>query len=154
MAAQGLSTAVLSALVQHLALITAAVFAGAAVYVNVAEQPARLVLDDKALLAEWKPSYARGKAMQASLALVGTALGLWAAYLTARWIWVVGAALILAPWPWTIFVIMPVNRVLEATPVEAADAETRALIEKWGTLHAGRTALGIAASLVYLWAIL
>ena len=154
MAAQGLSTAVLSALVQHLALITAAVFAGAAVYVNVAEQPARLVLDDKALLAEWKPSYARGKAMRASLALIGTALGLWAAYLTARWIWVVGAALILAPWPWTIFVIMPVNRVLEATPVEAADAETRALIEKWGTLHAGRTALGIAASLVYLWAIL
>jgi hypothetical protein len=60
----------------------------------------------------------------------------------------------LAPWPWTLFVIMPVNRVLEATPADAANAETRKLIEKWGTLHAGRTALGIAASLVYLWAIL
>jgi hypothetical protein len=144
----------LSALVQNLALITAAVFAGAAIYVNVAEQPARLVLDDKALLAEWKPSYTRGKYMQASLALVGTALGLWACYLTGKWTWALGAALILAPWPWTLLVIMPVNRVLEATPVDAANAETRRLIEKWGTLHAGRTALGIAASLVYLWAIL
>ena len=92
--------------------------------------------------------------MQASLALVSTLLGLWAAYLSGDWVWVLGAAWILAPWPWTLFVIMPVNKVLEATAPDAADAQTRALIEKWGTLHAGRSALGLAATLVYLWAIL
>jgi len=144
----------LSSLVQNLALVTAAAFAGAAIYVNVAEQPARLMLDDKALLAEWKPSYAKGKMMQASLALVSTLLGLLAAYLTGQWIWLIGAALILAPWPWTLLIIMPVNTVLEATVPEAANAQTRALIEKWGALHAGRSALGVAATLVYLWAIL
>jgi hypothetical protein len=131
------------------ALITAAVFAGAAIYVNVAEQPARLALDDRALLAEWKPSYARGFAMQASLALASALAGFIAFWLTRDWRWMLGALLIFANWPYTLLVILPVNKRIEATAPDEANAETRALILRWGTLHAGRSLLGIAATLAY-----
>src|SRR5262245_50195319 len=141
-----------SFMAKELALVTAAAFTGAAIYVNVAEQPARLGLDNKALLAQWKPSYAGGFAMQATLALASALFGLLAFWLTRDWPWMLGALLIFANWPYTLIVILPVNKRLEATPLEGANAATRVLIETWGKLHAGRSALGVATTLVYLWA--
>src|ERR1700712_753124 len=97
------------------ALTVAAIFTGAAVYVNVAEQPARLQLDDRALLTEWKPSYKRGAAMQASLALVGTLLGAIAWWQTSLTGFLIGAVAMILPWPWTLVVIKSTNDALLAT---------------------------------------
>lgn len=137
----------------QLALIVAAVFTGAAIYVNVAEQPARLLLDDRALLAEWKPAYKRGFAMQAPLAMVGFLLGMAAWLLTGNWRWALGAVLIVTNWPYTLLVIMPTNNQLMAMDAASPSGNTRGLIEHWGWLHAGRTALGALATLVFLWAL-
>jgi len=130
--------------------MVAAIFTGAAIYVNFAEQPARLTLDDRALLAEWKPSYKRGFAMQAPLALVGFALGLISWWQESHPGFLIGAILMIAPWPWTIFVIKPVNDALLATELDQAGPRSRALIVKWGNLHAVRTALGALASVAFL----
>ncbi|HVT56296.1 MAG TPA: DUF1772 domain-containing protein [Xanthobacteraceae bacterium] len=137
----------------QLALAGAAIFTGAAFYVNIAEQPARLTLDTKSLLAEWKISYARGAIMQATLAILSGALGILAYFWTWDWRWLIGAALILAPWPYTIFILMPTNNLLKATTVETASDNTRGFILQWGRLHMIRTALGLAATAAFVWAL-
>jgi len=136
----------------QLALVVAAAFAGAAFYVNFAEHPARLMLDDAGLLKEWKPSYDAGYTMQATLAAASAALGLLAAWSGEDWRWIVGAVLIFANWPYTLIAIMPTNNRLKAIAETDAGPASRALLVSWGQLHAVRTALGIVATLAYLWA--
>jgi len=137
-----------------LALIIAAAFAGAAIYINVAEHPARLGLPISALLTQWKPSYARGFAMQASLAVLGGASGALAWWTTGNGLWLAGAVVLVANWPFTLLVIMPTNLRLVATAPESADAVTRSLLERWGRLHAVRSALGAIATVLFLLAAL
>jgi hypothetical protein len=129
-------------LVGSLALVAAALFTGAAIYVSVAEQPARLALDDRAALAEWQPAYARGAPMQASLAIVGFLLGVAAWWQSGAWLWLIGALLLVANWPYTLVCIMPVNRKLKAME---AGPDSHALLQLWGKLHAGRSLLGCGA---------
>jgi hypothetical protein len=134
----------------QLALTVAAIFTGAAIYVNVAEHPARMMLDDASLLVQWQPAYKRGAIMQASLALIGFLLGLVAWHQSDQWPWLAGAFFMIAPWPWTIFAILPLNNVLMALDPARYGVEARPLLEKWNRLHAVRTALGCLATLLFL----
>lgn len=102
------------------ALTVAALFTGAAFYVNFAEQPARLGLKDRPLLAEWKTAYRRGATMQASLAAIGFILGAIAWWQTGKPAFLAGALLIVANWPWTLIAIKPINDALMATDLAKA----------------------------------
>jgi hypothetical protein len=122
--------------------------------VNFAEQPARLATDDRAALRQWQRSYERAALMQASLAMVGFLLGLAAWFVGRDFRLLAGAVAIVLAWPYTLLVMKPVNDRLNATTPEHAGAESRALIERWGRLHAVRTALGVLATVIFFWAMI
>jgi len=136
-----------------IALILATLFAGAAVYILVAEQPARLALTDAPLLLQWQESYPRAARMQAGLAVLASLVGALAFWRARNPLWLVGAALMLANLPFTLLVIAPVNNALLALGAEQAGAASRALIERWGMLHGVRAALSVLATAAFALAI-
>ena len=136
---------------QFIATFAAVLFAGAALYINVAEHPARMGLETRVAALQWAPSYKRATWLQAPLALVSLAAGTVAWFLGANLWWFVAALLIGAVVPFTFIVIMPTNHKLLSPGRDLASEETRELLQKWGKLHAVRTVLSLAASVIYLW---
>ena len=113
------------------------VFAGAALYINVAEHPARMALDTASAAKQWAPSYRRATWMQAPLAVVGFVASIAAWFLGGGIAWLVAAVLIDAVVPFTFFGIMPTNISC-----------WRALLDKWARLRAIRSAHGLVAALL------
>jgi len=136
---------------QVLATLCAALFAGAALYINVAEHPARMVLDTRSAATQWAPSYQRATWMQAPLAVLGFVAGVATWLLGGGTGWLVAALLIGAVVPYTFIGIMPTNHKLLAPDSDLASSETRALLERWNRLHAVRSALGFLAALLCIW---
>ncbi len=141
----------LIATLEFLAVLSAALFAGAALYINVVEHPARMGLDTRSAAAQWAPSYKRATWLQAPLALVSLLCGAAVWLLGGGAAWLAGALLVGAVVPFTFGVIMPTNHKLLAPGRDLSSAETRELLVKWGQLHAVRTALSMAGTVVYLW---
>ena len=136
----------------QMALVAAALFTGAAVYVNAVEHPARRHLDPRAALQQWQPAYKRGAVMQAPLALVGFVLAATAALLGAGTLVALGAAFIIAPWPWTYLALMPLNNRLLAMTADEAGPNVPPMLDRWNALHRVRTLLGAAATACLFWA--
>jgi hypothetical protein len=134
-----------------LALAAAAAFTGGALYVNIVEQPARMALEDSALLSEWAPSDRRGVALLLGLALIAGIFGLASYFETQDVRWAIGALIAILSWPYTFFVMAPLNnQILTLNPKDVG--ATRALVSQWGQLEYGLTGLAIVASAVFLWA--
>ena len=138
--------------IQLVALLATTTFAGAAIYISFVEHPARMSCSIELAATQWTPSYKRATLMQAPLAIVGFLFGSLAWWLGAGLPWLVGALFILMVVPFTLLVIGPlVNGPLLESHPEREPAETRALLDKWGRLHAVRSILALIASFIFAW---
>jgi Domain of unknown function (DUF1772) len=135
---------------QFFATLCCTLFAGAAIYISLVEHPARMSCDTKTAATVWTPSYKRGTMMQAPLAVLSFLSGVMAWLLGGGVMWLVSAVLIGLVVPFTFIAILPTNHQLLVPGRDLASVETRALLEKWGRLHAVRSALSLAASILYL----
>jgi len=136
-------------LLKFVAAFAAALFSGAAIYINLVEQPARLTLDTRSAVTQWATSYRRATWLQAPLALLSLLAGLGAWLMGAGSGWALAALLIGAVIPFTFIGIMPTNKALLRPGRDPGTPETRALLGHWAKLHAVRTLLGLAAALWY-----
>jgi len=138
------------AVFDFVAALATALFAGAAIYINLVEHPARMVCSTEIAATVWAPSYRRATVMQASLAILGFLAGLAAWLLGAPIMWLVASLFILAVVPVTLLVIFPTNNKLLAPGRDLTSPETRALLVKWGQLHALRSALSLVATMLFV----
>jgi hypothetical protein len=130
--------------------LATSLFTGAAVYVSLVEQPARMACPIEVAIAEWRPSYKRATVMQALLAVVGTLAGIGAGIAGAGPVWVIAGFVLSAVVPFTLFVMWPTNKQLEDPTLDTSSAHARALLARWSNLHAVRSALGLIALLLML----
>lgn len=129
-----------------IAVFATTVFAGAALYINLVEHPARMSCSTELAATVWAPSYQRATMMQAPLAVIGGLAGLVTWWLDRSWPWLIAATLILAVVPFTLIVIMRTNQQLLAPDRDLGSLETRALLTRWAQLHAVRTVMSLIAS--------
>lgn len=134
------------------AILACTLFAGAAIYINLVEHPARLSCGTEIAAKQWAPSYERATVMQASLAIVAGVAGVVRWLQTGHVLWLCGAAAILAVVPVTLLVIFPTNKRLLEPGRGLASDETRKLLVAWGRLHAIRSVLSLIGSALFIWA--
>jgi uncharacterized membrane protein len=133
-----------------LATLCAGLFAGAAIYINAVEHPARMSLGTATALAEWRPAYRRATLMQAPLAIAGlvAAVGAWATGSGSTWL--VGALLLGLVVPFTLVVALPVNRQLLDPAMDGDLDRAKSLLTRWNRLHGVRTVLSVVALALFL----
>jgi hypothetical protein len=132
------------------ATLVSGIFAGAAVYVNLVEQPARLSCGVELAVRQWRPSYKRGTMMQAPLAVVGSFAALTSWWFDRGLSWLIGGLLLLLIIPFTFIAILPTNKRLESRELDLRSEEAGYLLRRWGRLHAVRSILSGVAFVIFL----
>jgi hypothetical protein len=137
-------------LVTGCAMLSTAIFTGAALYISIVEHPARSEVTTECAIAQWRPSYRRATMMQASLAILASLFAIASWLGGAGWSWLLAAVVIASVVPFTLVVMWPINKQLEDGGLNGSSEQVRDLLNQWGRLHAVRSALSLAALLLMI----
>ena len=135
---------------EFVATLACAIFAGAALYINLVEHPARMTCGTEIAVRQWAPSYKRATWMQAPLAVVGFLCATLAWLAGSSIWWLLGGTLLGLVVPFTFAVILPTNKRLLSPDLDQRSEETQQLLEKWNQLHGVRSGLSTIALIIFL----
>jgi uncharacterized membrane protein len=137
-------------LFEVLATLSAGVFAGAAIYINLVEHPARIKCGTEVALKHFAPSYHRATLMQVPLAVIGFLMALVVWLRGGSVWWLIGGLILIVVIPFTLLVIFPTNKkILNHSPTNDSESASKLLL-RWGRLHAVRTILSTVSFLIFL----
>ena len=137
-------------LLETFSTLFAGLFAGAAIYINVVEHPARIECGTALAVPEFGSSYPRGAAFLGLLLLRGLSCAV------ADWVvrsgvwWLVGAGLLLILFPYTLILVLPINKKLLDSSIEKSSDAASELLARWGRLHMVRSLLGFVSFLIFV----
>ena len=136
---------------EMVATLSSGLFAGASIYINLVEHPARMECGTDLAIKEFGPSYRRATIVQASLAAIGFLMAV-AAWLTngSFW-WFVGGVILVAVIPFTLIVILPTNKKLLDPSLDRSSEVASKLLIRWGRLHSVRSLLSVVAFLIFVY---
>ena len=137
-------------LLEGIATLSAGLFAGAAIYLNLVEHPARMECGTELAVTEFAPSYRRATVMQVALATVGflSAAAVW--LMVASLWWLIGGVILIAVIPFTLIVIFPTNKKLLDSSLDKSSELASELLIRWGRLHVVRSILSLISFLIFI----
>jgi Cu/Ag efflux pump CusA len=136
---------------EFIAVLSCALFTGAAIYITFVEHPARMQCGVELAATEFAPSYRRATVMQATCAAVGLLASIAAWFAGANVLWLVAGVFLGAVIPFTLIVILPTNKRLLSPELDRRSAEAERLLARWAKLHAVRSMLSGLALLLFLY---
>jgi uncharacterized membrane protein len=137
-------------ILELIATLSASLFCGASIYINLVEHPARVSCGTALAVTEFAPSYKRAAVLQVSLAAISFLTSLIAWLMNSGINWLIGSILIIMVIPFTAFFMLPTNKMLLDNSLNKDSELAKNLLARWGRLHTVRSVLSLIAVLIFL----
>ena len=144
----------MNSIFEFIATLSASLFTGASIYINLVEHPARMSCGTALAVAEFAPSYKRATVMQVLLALISFLSSLTAWLMDPSIYWLIGGILIVTVIPFTVIAILPTNKQLLSSSLDKNSEYAQQLLNHWGKLHSIRSLLSLLSLLIFLYALI